>query len=176
MLNAAVWMPIPGFRGYEISDGGDARSFWSWRPGDSPVAVLVSEPHYLKPDLDNRGRKRFTLRRNGRSLKRLAHRLVLEAFVGPCPAGMEGCHENGDATDNSRTNLRWDTHSANLLDRRRHGTTVCGEMVNTAKLTAEDVIVIRAAGYPCKPLAKRYLVSETLISMIIRRKVWQHVK
>lgn len=50
------------------------------------------------------------------------HRLVLEAFVGPCPAGLEGCHGDGDASNNRLENLRWDTPSENNYDSVRHGT------------------------------------------------------
>lgn len=50
------------------------------------------------------------------------HRLVLEAFVGPCPPGMECCHNNGVASDNRLCNLRWDTSSENKYDWVRSGT------------------------------------------------------
>lgn len=49
------------------------------------------------------------------------HRLVLEAFVGQCPDGMECCHNNGIANDNRLENLRWDTHENNNKDRKLHG-------------------------------------------------------
>ncbi len=45
------------------------------------------------------------------------HVLVLEAFVGPRPHGMVGCHGPMGAVDNSITNLRWDTPEANTADR-----------------------------------------------------------
>jgi hypothetical protein len=48
--------------------------------------------------------------------------MVLEAFVGPCPPGLECCHGNGVGTDNWVENLRWDTHTENVLDSVRHGT------------------------------------------------------
>jgi len=44
------------------------------------------------------------------------HRLVLEAFVGPCPHGCEACHRNNDPSDNRIENLRWDTKQSNLAD------------------------------------------------------------
>lgn len=49
------------------------------------------------------------------------HRLVLEAFLGPCPARMETCHGPGGRLDNRLTNLRWDTKSANSHDAVRDG-------------------------------------------------------
>lgn len=52
---------------------------------------------------------------------KLVHRLVLEAFVGPCPSGCEGCHYDGNPANNIVSNLRWDTTKNNCLDKRRHG-------------------------------------------------------
>lgn len=48
-------------------------------------------------------------------------RLVLETFVGPCPEGMECCHNDDNSYNNVLSNLRWDTRRANLLDRFRNG-------------------------------------------------------
>jgi hypothetical protein len=50
------------------------------------------------------------------------HTLVIEAFVGPRPGGLEACHGPGGSDDNSRPNLRWDTRRENMLDEVRHGT------------------------------------------------------
>jgi hypothetical protein len=60
----------------------------------------------------NRGPKRY--------LRRL-HILVLEAFVGPRPAGMYGLHWDDDPCNNHISNLRWDTPSANTFDKIRNG-------------------------------------------------------
>jgi hypothetical protein len=52
----------------------------------------------------------------------LIHRLVLEAFVGPCPVGMQACHADGDRQNNRPGNLRWDTCKANMADKKTHET------------------------------------------------------
>jgi hypothetical protein len=155
----AKWRSVPDFPGYEVSAIGRVRH------GD----------RLLKPDIDARGRRRFTLCRNGKAIKRLAGRIVLHAFVGPCPTGMECCHNNGDETDNRLENLRWDTHAANLADRHRHGTHIEGERIHTAKLTVANVREIRRIGKPLRQHATRFSVTESLVSAILKRKVWRHV-
>lgn len=172
------YRPIPGFPGYRAGVDG---SIWScWKTGKSGKRVIqrVSDRwKQLKPDKRKEDqRKRYTLKSaDGTYRRRYGATFVLLAFVGPCPDGLEACHRNGDCTDDAASNLRWDTHSANLLDRRAHGTNVQGEMVNTAKLTAEQVLEIRRVGKPLKQHAIRYGVSEALVSAILKRKVWQHV-
>ena len=57
------------------------------------------------------------------------HRLVLEAFVGPRPAGMECRHLDGDPANNHLENLAWGTSKENGEDMTRHGT--CHETKKT---------------------------------------------
>jgi hypothetical protein len=47
------------------------------------------------------------------------HVLVTEAFIGPCPPGMERLHGLGGQQDNSVTNLRFGTHQENEQDKTR---------------------------------------------------------
>ena len=49
------------------------------------------------------------------------HRLVLEAFVGPCPDGFECDHSDRDRHNNALTNLCWCTPSQNSRNRRSSG-------------------------------------------------------
>jgi hypothetical protein len=49
------------------------------------------------------------------------HRLVLLAFVGPCPEGMESRHLDGDPGNNRLDNLAWGTPEENREDNRRLG-------------------------------------------------------
>lgn len=49
------------------------------------------------------------------------HRLVLEAWVGPCPPGLECGHLNGMAGDDRLENLLWVTPEENAHHRMRHG-------------------------------------------------------
>jgi len=81
------------------------------------------------------------------------HKLVLEAFIGPCPNHYEACHNNGKANDNRLSNLRWDTCSNNNFDKRKHGTNRGrkvrrndGEEFNSIAEAAESVGLFKGRG------------------------------
>lgn len=100
---------MPGYVGlYEVSNCGRVRNV---RTG------AVRKPQPVK-----RGHLHVDLWRDGVGRSFYVHRLVLQAFVGPCPPGMEALHRNGNPTDNRVENLRWGTRSQNLHDSVRHGT------------------------------------------------------
>lgn len=64
---------------------------------------------------------------DGRRSQVLVHRIVLTAFAGEQPAGMECCHYDGNRKNNEISNLRWDTRKNNHQDKKRHGTWQSGE-------------------------------------------------
>ena len=168
---------IPGLPGYFADSDG---SIWSaWRGGlrrvrdDSRLKLMQTPP------AKNTGYRRAIVRdANGRKFSASVHRLVLFAFVGPCPDGMEACHIDGNKLNNSASNLRWGTHAANCADRDRHGRTARGERSGFAKLTAEKVVQIReryARGETQEFLASEYGVKHACISLIVRRLAWRHI-
>lgn len=106
--------------GYRFGDDG---SIWSrWKRAVGPGWVLSDEWRMIKPSLDKNGYPRITINRRAYFF----HLLILEAFRGPCPAGLEGCHNDGVPSNCRLGNLRYDTCKANLADRVRHGTMPVG--------------------------------------------------
>lgn len=81
----------------------------------------VRQGQLLKPRLDKDGRLRASICAPDMSRDMHISRLVLMAFIGPAPEGTEGCHNDGDVSNNHYTNLRWDTHEENCRDIIRHG-------------------------------------------------------
>jgi hypothetical protein len=59
---------------------------------------------------------KFVLTGAGRIERCYVHDLVLLAFVGPKPEGLEVCHGNDVKADNRLQNLRYDTRSANAQE------------------------------------------------------------
>ena len=96
------WKPVVGHEGYEVSDLGRVKSHH--RGG-----------RILRPQMRNNslsGHHYVVLR----GVRKSVHHLVLEAFVGPRPAGMQARHANDNGTDNVLTNLSWGTQSGNAYD------------------------------------------------------------
>lgn len=117
------WLPITGFEdSYEVSNDGRARSLDRYRINGKGGQVLW-RGREIKPYFQRRsGHVLFNLWRNSRQTKKQAHRLVLEAFVGPAPDGHECCHLDGDPKNNRIENLYWGTRSENTIDSVSHGT------------------------------------------------------
>ncbi len=177
-----TWKEIPAHPNYEVSNYGRVRS-WAKRGGYGGRAC-TSRP--IKPQPGERGHMRVQLTHRKREL---LHRLVLEAFVGPCPDGMEGCHNDGDPGNNMVENLRWDTRANNHADKVQHGTWQGGENHGLAKLTEQDVKAIREAYGPprgrgardlflpsMQTLADQYGVDRKTIAHVIHEKNWSHIR
>jgi hypothetical protein len=167
---------IPGFPGYRVGDDGSIWSRWDWRQHRGRW-------HELRDGDHKSGYRSVALSLNKTLVRRRVHRLVLEAFVGSCPPGMECCHNDGNPRNNRLDNLRWDTRSSNVRDQIRHGTHFplshhYGSRNNSAKLTEDDIPKIReliAEGLSNSKIGRRFNVHETTISQIRLRKTWIHV-
>lgn len=174
--------------GYCVGDDG---SVWSCVKWSRKGLTKYGQWRRLRPSPQYRGHMTVWM---GREDQRFVHRLVLEAFVGPCPNGMECRHLDGDPSNNALDNLCWGTRLENHRDSVRHGTAVClrpqnlehashlwdhvkhksGEKHHRAKLTDEQVAIIKATVDTTKRngtvarLAKEWGVSQAIIRMIAR--------
>jgi hypothetical protein len=115
------WLPISGWEThYEISDLGRIRTVPRRVPCKGGKTRQI-RARIRRPSPTNCGYLTITLSRGQEVRHASVHPLVLEAFVGPRPPGMECCHTDGDKTNNALSNLRWDTKKANELDAIRIG-------------------------------------------------------
>jgi len=151
--------PVPGYPKYLVTDHGH---IWSSRSGK-----------FLKPIRDRNGYLYVHLH----SRAMFVHRLVLLAFVGPCPEGYQTRHLNGEPADDRLMNLVWGTKAENDKDRIRHGTQARfqGERNHSAKLNDEKVRQIRQLPYSQRQKARMFGVSPRTIRNILRGEKWKHV-
>lgn len=165
------WLEVPGYSGvYEVSDQGRVRSNRSGEP------VILR----LSPSSDGHLRVRLGA---GRENRHSVHRLVLFTFRGEAPPGTEGCHNDGDPSNNRLENLRWDTRSNNAKDALRHGKSNVLRQVGVghplARFSDDDVRAIRAepefrgAGVM---LARCFGVTPSAICAVRRGRNWRAVQ
>lgn len=171
------WRPIAGYQDYEVSNLGRVRS---WRIRGNTTKP-VTTPRLLKFAMCGSKRKyrAVKLYRNNVGKSHRVHRLVLEAFVGPMPEGLECRHINGKSIDNRLSNLCYGTHLENMDDQKKHGTGVhpSGEKHGMSKLTESDILTIRSK-YAAKELnqyelAEEYGIHQTNVSLIVRGLHWR---
>lgn len=131
-------------------------------------------PFEITPRADKDG---YLLMGGGKATYKV-HRMVAQTFIeNPC--GYQWvAHNNGVRGDNRVENLRWDSISANLLDKRKHGTNMCGEVHYVAKLTENMVREARAraaTGESHASIAKDMPVERSVLSRAICGVTWSHV-
>ena len=118
------WRPIPGHEeSYEASSLGRIRSVSRTVVRSNGVPMRVRE-RILREYTNPRNRYLYVSLHlsTGEQKTCAVHRLVAHAFHGLPLNEEEVCHNNGDRSDARAVNLRWDTHSANGLDKRKDGT------------------------------------------------------
>lgn len=167
MNDSEEWREVPSFEGlYLVSTLGRVKSFQR------------KTPRFLSLCRDADGYYNMVLCKNGMKHNKKVHTLVLEAFVGPCPSGHQGCHSNGIRTDNRLTNLRWGTPSENAADRTAHGNSPRGEQNNNSSYSAGDVDRIRDLSnhrMTYKTIAEWLCLKRSNVQNIATRKTWAHL-
>jgi len=164
---------IDGFPGYRVGSDG---TIWSKRLSGGRIA---REWRQMTGGFDRNGYRKVTLCNSGSQVCWRVSRIVIVAFHGPAPAGMECCHRNGDKTDDRAENLRWGTHCDNIRDKLIHGTHQIGNSHPTRKLTESQVVEIRrrwaAGGVTQFQLAAEFGVKNVTICAVVTRRNWRHV-
>jgi hypothetical protein len=162
------WLPVVGWENlYEVSSHGRVKSL---DRVDRFGRLFKGRLLRLTPG--SHSYPMAQLYRKGKRCGRTVHSLVLEAFVGPRPSGMEVCHLDGSRSNNRLGNLRWDTRKANHADKLGHDTHLRGERASNSKLTSQDVLSIRKDKRPQRIIAAQYGISRPTVSEIQNKRKW----
>lgn len=155
------WLPYPNDPRFTVSDLGRVRGV------RGHLRSLAPMPN---------GRVMVSVTRIPKAVSYSVSRMVLETFVGPQPVGCTCSHINGSPADNRLINLVWESHSANCLRKRVHGTSLDGEKNPMSKLTASDIRAIRSSLLSSTKAAVQFGVSATHIKRIRRKEAWSGVE
>lgn len=169
------WRDVPGYRGYQVSSLGRVRS--GWYPTSKGRHFNAERQKFLKPNTRKTDgyQKLVLVDSDGAQHTLYLHNVVLLAFVGECPDGMECRHFDGDPSNNRLSNLLYGTRIENAQDRIRHGTSTRGKVHNTTKLTLVQVAQIKAriaSGESDTSIAKDYPVTRGEIHHIRSGVAW----
>ena len=174
------WKPVVGFEDYyEVSNHGRVRSL------DRVVKTSRGQGYRTQKGKLITGRLvgkylQVVFRIRGLSIRRYdyIHRLVMQAFIGECPEGMEVRHLDGNAQNNNLDNLAYSTHKVNIGDKVEHGTLINGEKHYNATLTNDNVLDIRrlwSFDFSCKEIADYFGLTYHHCHKIISRRIWSHI-
>lgn len=177
---AVEYRELTRFLGYRFGCDG---SCWSRRKnglgnGGGSKSVFADSWTQLRGRINDDGYRQVALKSADWPCHHpfVLHRLILEAFKGPCPPGMQCCHKPGVPKSSCRLeDVRWDTPKNNQADRITDGTNRSGERHAMAKLTWEKVDEIRGLHRQkmmLKSIAERYGVNITTIFKICHGKTW----
>lgn len=168
---------VPQFPAYRVGTDG---SVWScWSRGRGPKRITDKWRRLLAGKL--KSGHRFAILYPGDCVKGSPFRigrLVLLVFTGPCPAGMEACHNDGNAGNDDWSNLRWDTHVENIRDKVVHGTRNTGERHGNSQLTDDRIPVIRDKfknGISITVIAEEEGRSLWCIQRVVYGRGWTHI-
>jgi hypothetical protein len=135
------------YRSYEVSSDGRVR-----RNGRE-----------LKGRLDRYGYRSVLLSYAGLSRCFKGHRLVCEAWSGPCPEGSECGHLDGNRLNNSPDNLAWVTRKENTAHKKLQGRPHGGRR---SRLSDETLAEIKRSPLSSREAALVFGVSQSRIVRI----------
>lgn len=143
------WQPVAENPRYSVSNFGNVRGPYG---------------NVLKPQaIKNGGHLTINWQRDKKHYRRYIHRLVLEAFVGPCPDGMEVLHLDDDPTNNHIDNLRYGTHAENMAT------------LPHKRLTDDDVRLIRSGIHYNWELCDHFKISKVTVCQVKARKTYAYI-
>ena len=152
------WRPVPGFGGHYIvsSQGRVARI----------MKCRVTTNGYRYAALSNRCKQKLFM----------VHQLVAQAFIGPARR-LWIHHRDNNKTNNVLENLEYVTPKENTRRAFQDGLIGIRENHHSAKLTWDQVRLIRelcASGkHSQKAIAQKFMVSTGTVGDIHRKKIWR---
>lgn len=123
------WRDVPVCIDYEVSNAGNLRN--------------KRNGNVLKGSLSTKGYRVVYMASKGLRLRMTLHSLVMLAWIGPRPAGMQIDHIDGDRLNNAANNLRYVTPKQNIHATIARGAHAFGTKNGQAKLTEKQVRFLR---------------------------------
>lgn len=152
------WKPIPQFSGWMASSDGDV------------ISPSGKQPSQSYAD----GYARINIWHQGKNTRRYVHVLVMAAFCGPKPEGMQVNHKDGNKKNNRLSNLEYCTPSQNTTHAHANGlvkTKPVGTKHYNHRFSELDVLGMRIMAFnktPQRKIAREFGTRQATVSAIAR--------
>jgi len=171
-----IWVTVPGWERYEVSNKGLVRSKdMAVSGGKGGVGNCIRKGRELV--LVKKGGRYLcvTLTRPNERKQFFVHDLVLLAFVGPKPDGQYCRHLNDVNIDNRLENLAYGTHYENEKDKDKNGRRPKGDSHGRAKLNIEQAKEIKQSLAAPSELAEQFGICTSHVWSIRTGRTWRHL-
>lgn len=160
-LPGEVWLPVPSYEGYYVSNFGRVKSFYTGKILKPAISL-----GYLFVHLCNNSKRKIFY----------VHRLVAQLFVSNPDNKPQINHRDGNRLNNHISNLEWCTSAENIKHAVEHNLIPSCEDNYLAKLTQEQIFYIRdnPDNLTLKQLADMFGMAFQTISTIQLGKSWKN--
>jgi hypothetical protein len=159
--------PIDGYESYFATQCGNV------------ISTKGKTVRKLKAFVDGAGYLAVWLRTRGETHRKKVHQLIATVFHGPKPNEHSVVrHLDNERLNNAPSNLRWGSRIENEADKIRHGTQICGAQSHFARLTENEVRVmrkLRAMGVTTQRISEIFGITQGYASVVCRKKKWKAV-
>ena len=174
----SIWVKIPDYPNYMVSPEGNILSLNYNKTGKARVlSTAKRSSSYREIQLRNEKGVKHTR----------THRIVAEIFCEKKAHHTQVNHIDGNGQNNHYKNLEWCTSSGNIKhsydsnpNRGTSSEKIKGVKNGRSKLSEKDVLYILSADVSRlgarKNLSIKFGVSKTVITNIIKRKIWKHIE
>lgn len=141
----------------------------------------IYRKRFLKPDPAKKGHRRVCIVNDeGQKKHYSVHRLIAEAFIPNPHMFPFVCHIDSDPKNNNTSNLRWDTATGNMKDRKNLGRYADqkGERNYSAKLSSFQVLrirLMRELDTTGDKIALLFNISRSTVGDIESKRSWSHI-
>ncbi len=162
---ATVWKNIPSQPLHQASDAGQIR--------------VKATGRIIRPYLHRRGYLHIVLDKRSALPKdhapKAVHRLVCEAFYGPCPEGYETSHADDCPTNNHISNISWQLPPEHRKDRwRQHIAKGHHRRLGHEKIDRAAIVKLNAEGASLKLMASYTGTTEKTVKHVLAEEGQTH--
>lgn len=166
-LKGEEWRDVIGYEGvYKVSNLGRVQRLKGYKCAGNRILRIKL----------NKGYPTLMLSKNGKTKRVSVHKLVTDAFIGPCPDGLEVNHIDHDRANARADNLEYCTRQRNIAYAVEQGRFRAGDRASLNSVIVKEIKELLRQGISVASIARNYGTSLGAISAIKSRRNWKYIE